>query len=94
MPSPAGATSVDKWQKVGESVIRFFTGTRRGDAVRVNLAGMQTVDGTVERRCIFAYVPDNIAEPDAASAREAAADLLAAADELEGNRPSHVYEVD
>ena len=69
----------------GDSVTRWFQGTRRGtDHVRVNIAGVQNYDGTLAEAVIFVDGKGCYgAELSAAEARELAADLLAAADELE-----------
>jgi hypothetical protein len=78
---PADATRVSAWDDVDGQVSRYFRGTKRGAKVRVDIAGSQNADGTVAERVILIDACD--AEVDAAAARQIAADLLAAADELD-----------
>jgi hypothetical protein len=82
---PAGALSVTDWRLEGGTA-RFFRGTRRGTAedpagrsICVDIDGDQYIDGTVDR-----YISMNVnACLDAANARDLAAHLLAAADEVD-----------
>jgi hypothetical protein len=85
VPHPAGALSVAGWRLEGGSA-RSFRGTRRGRAedpagrsICVNIDGDQYIDGTVDR-----YISMNVnACLDSAKARDLAAHLLAAADEVD-----------
>jgi hypothetical protein len=86
-PLPADATDADQWQ-VGEDderVTRVFTGTKRGTDVRVTIYGEQDHSGAVLNRLISVSPSGHsgTAEVGAAGARQIAADLLAAADELD-----------
>ena len=89
VPLPAGATHVDSWDYDGpedEIRTRFFYGTRRGDtgAHRVDLVGTQARDGTVEERLIAVGLGrDSIFFASPHAAPEAAADMLAAAEDWE-----------
>ncbi len=82
---PAGALSVTGWRLEGGTA-RFFRGTRRGTAedpagcsICVDIDGDQYIDGTVDR-----YISINVnACLDSAKARDLAAHLLAAADEVD-----------
>lgn len=78
---PADATRVSAWDDVDGQVSRYFRGTKRGIKARVDIAGSQNADGTVAERVILVDACD--VEVDAATARQIAADLLAAADELD-----------
>ena len=92
---PADATEVGAWEFVGggPAAKRYFRGTKRGDKVRVDIAGLQYSDGTA-RRWIFVDVPRKIAELDADEANEVAADLLAAAGEVAADLLAAAGELD
>jgi hypothetical protein len=85
VPPPAGALSVAGW-RLERGTARSFTGTKRGTAedpagrlICVDIDGDQDIDGTVDR-----YISINVnACIDSAAARGLAADLLAAADEVD-----------
>lgn len=81
VPPPPDASRVSGWDDGDGQVSRYFRGTQRGHKARVDIAGSQNADGTVSERVILVGAC-NI-EVDAAGAREIAADLLAAADELD-----------
>lgn len=83
--TPADATSVGEWRLNGGQA-RGFGGTKRATAaepdrtrVHVDITGSQERDGTTER---YIGINGDIFV-DAPAARKLAADLLAAADELE-----------
>lgn len=78
---PADASRVSAWDDSDGQVSRYFRGTKRGNRARVDIAGSQNSDGTIAERVILVGGCD--IEVDAAGARQIAADLLAAADELE-----------
>ncbi|MGY4648417.1 hypothetical protein [Mycobacterium sp. URHB0021] len=86
IPLPPDATAADSWG-VGadERVTRVFAGASRGTAVRVTIYGEQDHSGEVLNRIISVYPNDRhgAAELDAASARDLAADLIDAADEID-----------
>ena len=98
---PVGATYVDSWdweEPNDEIRNRFFYGTRRGDtgAHRVEIVGTQAGDGTVAKRLIAVGLGrDSIYFASRHAAREAAADMLAAADDWEaalvGNRAARLW---
>jgi hypothetical protein len=85
VPHPAGALTVAGWRLEGGTA-RFFRGTRRGTgedpagrSICVDIDGDQHIDGTVDR-----YISMNVnACLDSANARDLAAHLLAAADEVD-----------
>jgi hypothetical protein len=88
VPVP-NATRIGDWRlETGTArEFRYFTGTERATAtepdgrpVRVTISGDQFRGGTVER---FIWIDRNICL-DAAAARAHAADVLAAAEEIEG----------
>jgi hypothetical protein len=81
VPPPADASRVSTWDDGDGQVSRYFRGTRRGNQVRVDIAGSQNSDGIVTERVILVGGCD--VEVDASGARQIAADLLAAADELD-----------
>jgi hypothetical protein len=81
VPPPADASRVSAWDDSDGQVSRYFRGTMRRNKARVDIAGSQNADGTVAERVIL--VGDCDIEVDAAGARQIAADLLAAADELD-----------
>ncbi|MEZ0366125.1 hypothetical protein ACAG26_20830 [Mycobacterium sp. pUA109] len=89
VPPPPDASSVSDWEDAtdGGDVCRFFIGTVRGTAVRVESFGFQYPGGDVKERGIFIAdrtAPDHVTiEIDADVARRLAADLLAAAAELD-----------
>jgi hypothetical protein len=81
--APPDATEVRAWMAVfdADAPTRYFRGTRRGsDPVSVDLAGYQETNGAVRQRWITPAVDTDL---DAAGARELAAHLIAAADELD-----------
>jgi hypothetical protein len=78
---PGDATHVAAWDDAGGQISRYFRGTKRGNEARVDIAGSQHADGTIAERVIL--VGDCAIEVDAAGARQIAADLLAAAAELD-----------
>jgi hypothetical protein len=78
---PADASRISAWDDRDGQVSRYFRGTKRGTKARVDIAGSQNADGTVAERVIL--VGEGDIEVDAAGARQIAADLLAAADELD-----------
>lgn len=84
---PAGATEVFEWVIDGDNVTRMFRGPDRGSTeLEVTLYGAQDYSGAVLHREII-VCPRGVhgtAELDAAGARQVAAGLLAAADELDG----------
>jgi hypothetical protein len=84
VPLPPGATSASEWdfrdRRCGR-VWRHFTGTRRGTTATVGIDGMQNSDGSVAERQISIICGNG--ELTATTAREVAADLIAAADELD-----------
>jgi hypothetical protein len=89
LPTPAGAQRVFHWEDEGDGHwSRRFTGTERGikqqvgpftKRIDIDIEGVQFGDGRIERSC-FVYTSG--AELTAVQARSVAADLLAAADEL------------
>jgi hypothetical protein len=81
VPPPADASRVSAWDDGDGQVSRYFRGTKRGNQARVDIAGSQNADGTVTERVILVGGRD--IEVDATGARQIAADLLAAADELD-----------
>ncbi|OHV03947.1 hypothetical protein [Mycobacterium talmoniae] len=89
VPPPPDASSVSDWENPsdGDEACRFFIGTVRGTTVRVESFGFQSPGGDVKHRGIF--IADRTAddhvtiEIDADVARRLAADLLAAAAELD-----------
>jgi hypothetical protein len=89
IPPPAGAEWVDSWDwDVTDEEIRWrlFYGTRRATgAHRVNIIGTQAGDGTVEERLIAVEQVgrDSVYFASPLAAREAAAGMLAAADDWE-----------
>jgi hypothetical protein len=65
-------------------ITRFFQGTKRGTKVHVDIASIQNYDGTLAEAVIFVDGRGSYAaELDPSAARELAADLLAAADDLD-----------
>lgn len=78
---PGDATHVAAWDDAEGEVSRYFRGTKRGTDARVDIAGSQNADGTIAERVIL--VGGYAIEVDAAGARQIAADLLAAAAELD-----------
>jgi hypothetical protein len=81
VPPPADASRVSVWDDHDGQVSRYFRGTKRGNKARVDIAGSQNADGSVAERVILVGASD--IEVDASGARQIAADLLAAADELD-----------
>ena len=82
---PAGASYVSEWIDETDKGDwgRYFAGTRRGLAcVRVDLTGWQDGDGAIIEHHIACYAGDGV-QLSAETARDLAADLLAAADELD-----------
>jgi hypothetical protein len=85
VPRPAGALHVAGWLLEGGTA-RSFRGTRRGTAddpagrsICVDIDGDQYIDGTTDR-----WISMNVnACLDSANARDLAAHLLAAADEVD-----------
>lgn len=84
VPVPSGATEVEEWSLDGGTA-RSFGGTKRltetlfGVDVRVEIIGTQYIDGSIERFIVIS--DDGLLCP--AEARHLAANLLAAADELD-----------
>lgn len=78
---PADASRISAWDDRDGQVSRYFRGTKHGNKTRVDIAGSQNADGTVAKRVILVGGCD--IEFDAADARQIAANLLAAADELD-----------
>jgi hypothetical protein len=85
LPAPAGAVTVAEWRLDGGAA-RHFRGTKRGTAetpdnrlICVDIEGDQWTDATVDR---YIYVNRRLRVA-AAGARALAADLLAAADEID-----------
>jgi hypothetical protein len=86
IPLPAGANAdVSGWVVGDHGVTGAFASAERGATIYVGIAGEQDHSGAVLHREILVDVEDRsgIAEIDAATARQVAADLLAAADELD-----------
>jgi hypothetical protein len=84
-PLPAGALAAENFEidYLGRCR-RLFTGTRRGtDDVSVEIYGLEEYNGPVMRRGIVVDVSPLDNELDAATARELAQMLIAAADELD-----------
>lgn len=82
VPLPADATGAAGWE--GEPPSRYFSGTERGNLLRVGIAGFQWPDGRTERHVWVSNKDGQVMgdlTPD--EAREYAAGLVAAADELE-----------
>jgi hypothetical protein len=86
VPLPAGAKSADRWEvdDRDERVTRMFSNAERGTVIRVGIMGKQDYSGDVLYRNILIDVSNKygLVDVDAAGARQIAADLLAAADEL------------
>ena len=85
---PAGATHVDPWDYDGpndEIRSRFFYGARRDIGChQINIIGTQNADGSIKERLISVRAgEDSICFDTPQSTREAAAAMLAAADEWE-----------
>jgi hypothetical protein len=84
---PPDATKLTEWDRIFsvDESHRFFYGTQRGERVNVGINGYQNPDGSVRERGI--QVNDREIAPsgefDAATAREFARALIAAADELD-----------
>jgi hypothetical protein len=87
VPLPAGADSIDSWylDDRADRVSRTFENVVRGSVVEVGIVGEQDYSGEVLDRSIMVNVtnPHGMIEVDAATARLIAADLIAAADELD-----------
>jgi hypothetical protein len=95
VPLPAGATEVNRWEwdtdgDIDDTWFRFFYGTCRGNASahEVNIVGRQAADGTIDERFMFVRGDEgsyrqSIWFDSPQAAREAAADMLAAADDWE-----------
>ena len=84
-PLPAGAVAAENFEVdyVGRCH-RHFTGTRRGtDDVSVEIFGLEEYNGPVIRRGIVVDASRLGNELDAATARDLARMLIAAADELD-----------
>jgi hypothetical protein len=89
-PTPAGAIRVDDWTDLGtEWAHRYFEGPRRGTSrhrdsgdVQVFVAGHQHRDGSVSREIVVG-LPRNDDAVTGAQARELAAMLIEAADEID-----------
>jgi hypothetical protein len=79
---PADASGVCEWREVNAAARRFFCGTLRGTAVRVEIHGAQHADGSVSHRAIFVTTGNGV-DLTPAEARKAAHNLLAAADEMD-----------
>ncbi len=84
IPAPAGVVEAGDWSDDGERVSRAICGTERqvADTV-IDIAGEQDVDGTTSYRIVLQARESSEGELTAAEARDAAAALLAAADELD-----------
>ena len=78
MPEPANAIHVGGWT-MDHGNARHFAGTQRGLTTAVDISGEQFRDGRIDR-CIWLAGDIDL---DADGARAVAADLLAAADELD-----------
>jgi hypothetical protein len=88
VPPPAAATHVDPWDYDGpndEIRSRFFYGARRDiGSHQINIIGTQNADGSIKERLISVRAgEDSICFDTPQSTREAAAAMLAAADEWE-----------
>jgi hypothetical protein len=81
VPPPADASGVCEWREVKGAAHRFFCGTQRGTAVRVEIHGQQHADG-VSKRAIFVTTGYGV-DLTPAEARKMADDLRAAADEVD-----------
>jgi hypothetical protein len=86
VPSPASARWLSEWFDWEDTSARAFRGTVRGeDKILVDICGFQTADGSVIHPSVTVKSGHHNEAPgsiSAASARQLAADLLAAADEL------------
>jgi hypothetical protein len=82
VPPPPDASGVCEWREMKGAAHRFFCGTQRGTAVRVEIHGKQHADGSLSNRAIFVTTANGV-DLSPAEARKAAHDLLAAADEME-----------
>ncbi len=84
IPPPIGATDTHIWSDDGEVVSRTFYGRqwRVADSI-VLIVGTQYGDGSVARQVEVHAAESSDGELTAAQARELAAALLAAADELD-----------
>lgn len=83
--TPPDATFVDPWQRWGDSYARVFGGTQRVvEHWVINITGIQHCDGRAERS-IRAYSNEQFNDGDmsAVQARQIAAGVAAAADELD-----------
>jgi hypothetical protein len=87
IPLPPGAVGADDWAINGDTVSRYFFGTKRGNRFRVGIMGEQDHGGAVLSRT--AYVTTEPHQLDlgldmgAGELRQIAADLIAAADEMD-----------
>jgi hypothetical protein len=87
IPLPHGAVGADDWAINGDTVSRYFFGTKRGNRFRVGIMGEQDHGGAVLSRTAYVTTEphelDLGLDLDADELREIAADCLAAADELD-----------
>jgi DNA-binding IclR family transcriptional regulator len=75
---PAGAATADEWQRDGFRMRAIGT---EGDELDVCIRGIQAADGTMEELSI--QIPGPTSQFTAATARELAAPLIGAADEID-----------
>jgi hypothetical protein len=90
IPLPAGATSAFEWDDTGAGPYRYFMSRpwtveradRGTDPVQVHIAGIQRLDGRVQREiCVSGLHADNAFTPE--QARRLVAALTAAIDKAE-----------
>jgi hypothetical protein len=82
VPPPSDASGVCEWREVNGAAYRFFCGTQRGTAVRVEIHGEQHADASVSNRAIFVTTGNGV-DLTPAEARKMADDLRAAAEEVD-----------
>jgi len=80
-----GAIQIDEDWRYNDGQARRFQGTKRGTEFHVDIIGWQDRDASIVRHTV---IDRDIFIDSTAAARELAADLLAAADEIDALEPS------
>ena len=86
-----GAIQIDEDWRYNDGQARRFQGTKRGTEFHVDIIGWQDRDGSIVRHTV---IDRDIFIDSTAAARELAADLLAAADEIDALEPSSAERAD